>query len=45
MDMQDFPDDLLPHLRSWPLAHVRPEPGEEYAIFGYGGLVVAGEAS
>jgi hypothetical protein len=40
VDMNQFPDDLLPHLRPWPLAHVRPEPGEECTIYGYGAMLV-----
>lgn len=37
VDMREFPAALLPYLRPWPLAHVRPKSGEECLVIGYPG--------
>jgi len=40
IDMGSFPSATLPHLRPWPLAHFKPEPGEICAVAGYANMAV-----
>ena len=40
VDMGAFPDVMRPSLKPWPLAHVRPTPGEECMVMGYADMAV-----